>query len=434
MKWRAIWPLALDNLLRNRLFGLSATLGVIVGVAVLVLVVALSTGLREHVIARVFKSLPETQVKVSASRMDLGFLNFAKPKFLKGATLSDDLIADITKQPGVQSAYGEMTINFPIKATGSFMGQQAATDLVANGVDPSVLRANLPKPEAFAFHSNPDAPVPAVVSTQLLDLYNTTFAPMNDFPGLSAESLIGFRFDLILGQSYLGGRASKGRPRRVQCELVGFSDKAINIGVTLPLDYVKAWNAEYSDSGPGYRAILVTVSRSEYVDALKAWLEGKGFAVQTAKEGAGRQIGEAIGFLTGLSVGLSALILGLSAANLAFLLLVMVQRRRAEIGLWRTVGATRADIAATILIEAAILGLLGAAFGCALGVLAAQALETAILNQLAGLAFSPPALLAYPGWLWPLSFAFALGFALLGALPPALIAARRDPAEALRLN
>lgn len=430
MNWKAVVPLALDNLRRHRLFALAALFGIVCAVALLVVIVALSSGLREHVLERVFDSLPETHLKVSSGAMDLGFLNFAKPKFMKGATLGDELMREISERPGVQSVYGDLAIRFPVKATGSFLGREAATDLVGNGLEPSVVAGDLENPEDFVHQES--GPVPVVISTQLLDLYNSSFAPMNNFPSLTQKALIGFRFDLILGRSYLGGKASKGRPRKVQCRVVGFSPKAINVGITVPMEYVRRWNREFAEEDRGYRALMVAVEHPQQVEPLRDWLTGRGFQVQTAQEGAGQQVGQALDLLTALAAGLAGLMMLLAAGNLAFLLFIMVQRRREEIGLWRTVGATRGEIAATILLEAAVLGLVGGLVGLALGVGAGELSQSLILERLAGLPFVPAALLAYPGWLWPLALLFALCATLLGALPPALLAARLDPLRALR--
>lgn len=103
-------------------------------------------------------------------------------------------------------------------------------------------------------------------------------------------------------------------------------------------------------------------------------------------------------------------------------------RRREELGILRAVGATRGQVAGLVLAEAALLGLAGTAVGLPLGWLAARAsvgavsgtLRTVYLLEGIDEVRLTPALLA-------LALLTGLGGALLGALLPALDAARRDP-------
>ncbi len=128
------------------------------------------------------------------------------------------------------------------------------------------------------------------------------------------------------------------------------------------------------------------------------------------------------GFLVGLG-GISLFVAGVSILNV--MLMSTVERRR-EIGVLRAVGVSRADILRTILIEAALLGLLGAAVGVAVTV----ALVTALY-------------LATPVELWVVlhpmngvyllaAFAFGVLVSVVSGLYPAWKAATERPVDALR--
>lgn len=433
MRFRAAVNVAAMNLGRNRLFLFASFLGVAFGAAVLVFFVGLGIGVKTQVETRLFDTLPETRLKVSASTLDLGLFNLAKPSFLNGARLGDPLLEELAKRPGVTNVYGETAINFPIQVTGTLFGRRVGSDLVATGLAPDVIAPELDNPRAFAERKEGEA-VPVVVSRRMLDLYNSAFAPMNGLPTLKAKSIIGFRFDLVLGKSYIGGRSERGKVRRVQCELVGFSKKAVGIGVTFPLGYVKRWNAEFSGKGDFFSAIFVDAGSPKLVGEIKAELEGRGCKVETARDGASRKAREAISFVTGLFVLIAALILALAALNLAFLLFLMVQRRTEEIGLWRTLGATRTEMAAMIFIEASAVGLLGGIIGSGLGFAVASLVENALLSQLESTPFAVGSLFVFPYWLWALSLSTSLAFTLLGALFPAIRAATLDPVRAMAKN
>jgi putative ABC transport system permease protein len=103
-------------------------------------------------------------------------------------------------------------------------------------------------------------------------------------------------------------------------------------------------------------------------------------------------------------------------------------RRREELGILRAVGATRAQVLALILAEAALLGALGTAAGIPLGLAAARANVEAVSGTLRNL-YLLEGIEAIPlGFgLVLLAAGTGLGGALAGALLPALDAVRRDP-------
>lgn len=140
---------------------------------------------------------------------------------------------------------------------------------------------------------------------------------------------------------------------------------------------------------------------------------------------------EAEGLLAAFRLNLTAL----SAVSLlvgGFLVFASVRaslvRRREELGVLRAVGATRAQVLALVLGEAALLGALGTAAGIPLGWLAARANLGAVsgtirtlylLEGIEGVSLSPGLVL--------LAIATGAGGAVAGALWPALDAARTDP-------
>ncbi|RJO71301.1 MAG: ABC transporter permease [Myxococcales bacterium] len=430
MRVRAVLALAGDNLRRNPFFFLAAAFGAAAAVAVLVFFAGLGYGLKFQVGERLFSTLPETRLKIGESGLDLGLLSFAKPSFLKGARLDEKFLSEIRQRPETTDVYGEMNIAFPIRIRGTFFGQSVVTDLIATGLDPAVVAAELSNPTVFGERESP--PVPVLISRQLLDLYNTAFAPMNHFPALKEETIIGFRFDLELGRSYLGGRAEHGQIRLVQCEVVGFSNKAVTIGITLPLGYVRRWNAEFTGEPQVYSALYVDAKNAADIDSLKLWVESKGFTVQTAREGTPARVRQALAFVMGLLFSIAGVVMALAAANTAFLLYIMVRRRRPEIALWRSLGATRLEMAVLVLAEAAGVALTGWILGGLAGYGGAVVFENLVLGQAGELAVLIGQLFVFPIWLAPASLAFCFFFVTLGALAPAISAAYVDPAGAMR--
>ena len=105
--------------------------------------------------------------------------------------------------------------------------------------------------------------------------------------------------------------------------------------------------------------------------------------------------------------------------------MTVLQRTR-EIGMLRTLGATRRGITASVLREAALLGLVGAALGLGLGVLLAYALA-ALVRELN----FPVGDLIFTWWAPVAAVATGLLTAVLGALYPARRAGRTSPIRAV---
>jgi ABC-type antimicrobial peptide transport system permease subunit len=127
---------------------------------------------------------------------------------------------------------------------------------------------------------------------------------------------------------------------------------------------------------------------------------------------------------------LFALSLLVSVAGVMNALFMSVTQRSREIGTLKCLGATDAFVLLGILLEAALLGLGGAAVGAVAGLLVATgvgALEhgAAVWRHL-----------ELGGLPWKFAFAFAagLGLATAGAAFPAWHAARIPPTEAMRIG
>jgi putative ABC transport system permease protein len=125
--------------------------------------------------------------------------------------------------------------------------------------------------------------------------------------------------------------------------------------------------------------------------------------------------------LNGLFLGLGAVSLLVGAVGVGNIMLIGVLERRSEIGLRRSLGATKGHIRIQFLSEAILLALVGGAAGVAAG-----ALATAVYASLKSWAIVVPA----AAWAGGLGAAIAIG-AVVGLLP-ALRAARLSPTEALR--
>jgi len=126
-------------------------------------------------------------------------------------------------------------------------------------------------------------------------------------------------------------------------------------------------------------------------------------------------------FLTGLG-SISLLVAGVSITNT---MLMAVIKRREEIGVLRAVGYTKVDVMRILLVEALLLGAIGAAVGVTVALLLAMVANAVFLGD--PFAFTGDAVLYLVG-----AVAFGLLTSLAGGLYPAWSAANERPVEALR--
>src|SRR5262249_28922962 len=107
-------------------------------------------------------------------------------------------------------------------------------------------------------------PVPALVSRYLVEIFDKSLAPAHNLPPIG-ETLVaraeGVTFNLRVGESLLG-KARHGSPRSVHLRVVGISRRAIDLGVTLPLEVVRRLDREYAGEGAAsrYSSAIVEVT------------------------------------------------------------------------------------------------------------------------------------------------------------------------------
>lgn len=120
-------------------------------------------------------------------------------------------------------------------------------------------------------------------------------------------------------------------------------------------------------------------------------------------------------------LALSSVGLMVGGVGVIGIMLISVTERTREIGVRKAVGATRREILWQFLVEAGVLTLLGGAAGMLVGALAAKGVESAT-----------PIPASIPLWSVAAALTMALLTGMLFGLLPALRASRLDPVDALR--
>jgi hypothetical protein len=459
MRIAALGTLVRRDLSRTRGPLFHSGFGIAAGTAALVFFLALGLGVRAVLLGDVF---PIDQVELEPPKAgDTGLIGL----LLGGGAPTGIPEADVTglaAVPGVAGVYPKLRFAFPASGRGGkeIFGHDVGTgELVGDGIDPALVQgerfgeafvdplghpgpacaddAACPAPQycekaGSAAQGVCSDPVPALVSRYLVEVFDKSIAPAHGLPPVG-ESIVaraqGVTFDMRLGESILG-RAKSGAPRTVKVRVVGVSRRAIDLGITLPLAVVRRFDRELA--GPSaadlYSSVIVQVRTPDASSAVLA--EGARLGL-SPRDTRARDVSVLIAGVTGLLSLVAAVILIVSASNIAYTFRVLVTERRAEIALYRAVGATAADVRAWMLALAAVIGVLGGAAGIAAARVAAVIADLLAARKLPDFPFKPSTFFAFPLWLAALGLGFAALFAVVGAYGPARRASRVEPAAAL---
>lgn len=483
MNMRKLAALVAQSINRNRRNFLLSSLGIVVGISTLLFFTALGTGIKDVVLERIFVV---RQLEVVPKTFDIGGLR--TEGLFGGSSLDNKSVEKLKRIDGVAEVYPKMKLTFPASLEGGkkILGKNMVTELIADGI-PAALVDDDELGGELAFRdwqaplacsapadcpggyrcadavcealSCPEGdtdvctgqsycdrkagqctmPIPVIASPKMLELYNGSFqtamsgasGALSKLPKLSESALVGLQLRAVFGQGFVGRSARSSRSVR-QVEFVGFSDKAIGLGATMPIEYVERLNKKYgSEKTSGdYHSIVVKTVSNESVPRVANDIKEMGFTLSSRFEDAQRA-GLLIMLLTLVFNLIGLIILGISAVNIMHTFMMAVLERRAELGLMRALGATRADIRMLVIGEASVLGLFGGLAGVALGWAVIGGVDYLFVTQVPNFPFKPDSLFVIETWMPAAAVGVAVVFCWIGSIFPAFRASQIDPARTL---
>jgi ABC-type antimicrobial peptide transport system permease subunit len=244
------------------------------------------------------------------------------------------------------------------------------------------------------------------------------------------------RFSIGLGQTTVAGSNTQIQhpPRRVEAVLVGISSRAMPIGMTVPIQYISRWNRQYmgEEAATTYSSIIVTLKNREDIAPFAQWLQDD--LDLRLEDSIGEKFATALFVIRFALIGISLIIIGISAINIAHNFFMQVTERRRELGLLRALGATKRDVRMVVLGEAALIGLIGGLLGVGLALLMAKGVDYASAHWAPRFPYKPATWFSFEWWIWTGGLVCAAGFAVLGGYLPARRASSMEPAQALTQN
>jgi putative ABC transport system permease protein len=386
------WRVALDALRANRLRSVLTMLGVVIGVAAVVALVAIGTGTKQQIEQQV-EGLGSNLLIVVPGRLEAGSAPSVSTLSLDDVDAVSRVVGD-RNRVAVTVASGE-TVRAGSRS--SFASMQGVLETT-----PSVFVRRLDR-GTYLTRSDVNtarrvAVLGAGVATQLF----------GDRDPIGRQITIGgVRFRVIGTFEALGQSLGVDR------------DSEVHIPVTaaqrlLGTDRIDALAIRAPD-----RERIDTLG-TDIVAALSKRHPESDFSAVTQEQILG-VLGDILGVLTGVLAAIAGISLLVGGVGVSNIMLVSVRERTREIGLRKAVGARPRDIGVQFLLEAVLLTTIGGVIGMALGISAALLVDR----------LSPvPAAVTW----WSLALAFGVS-ALVGivfGVVPAQRAGRLDPVVALR--
>lgn len=386
--------------------------GLVFGIATWVVLSGYTRGASTWLRERVGGTLPN-RIRVSSSKSSFGPLSLS-------SSLTEETVKACKAIPGVEAVYRQAHYPGPARMYAHFQTQNMVTDMVLDGVDPEQVAEQLPDPSKFVDSTTPQVPV--VISQTMLDVLNAGISSHTNLPNLSEEALIGRVFQMTIGVSSFAREEST----NINATIVGVSNQLGPNGPTVPL----TWLLRNAKKPVVYHSLTLKLKPNANLDEVLRATEKMHLAAPDLEMA--RKIGQASFFTQMLAGGFAAAILLVAGVGIASGFTVKVQLEQADIGLYRSLGATRRDIVRLYLARALSLGLQGAFVGLVTGLFVGQVGATLILSLLPK-ALVEGATLFAPSWLnLLLALVFTPLVPVAAAWLPAQQAAALEPGRILR--
>lgn len=392
MRLGEAFRVALGALRANRLRSVLTMLGVIVGVAAVVVLVAIGNGAKQEVESQV-EGLGSNLILVVPGRVDFGSAPTTSRMSLEDAAL----LARVVGDPDAVAATVTSGETVRVGAQESFATVQGTTENVPLVFDRPIARGGY-----FTAADVDTRRRVAVLGSATAD------AVFGDVDPVGRQvTIAGVRFRVVGVFAEVGSTFGVSRDLDVQVPITALQR-------VLGVERVDALAVKAPT------AAVVEDLQPRLVTALETEHPGEEFSAVTQTQILGT-IGEILGLLTLVLTAIAGISLLVGGVGVSNIMLVSVRERTREIGLRKALGARQRDILLQFLIEAVLLCVVGGLLGIAIGVGVALVADT----------FTPlPAVVAW--WSPLMAFGVSAAVGVFFGVVPARRAGRLDPVVALR--
>ncbi|MGD9901266.1 MAG: ATP-binding cassette domain-containing protein [Spirochaetales bacterium] len=376
---KELFKISKNNLKQNKKRGLLVSVGMAIGLATVIIILALSSGLASYVNDVFTQNI--TALNITAYKSS-------------GYEFSDNEVSNVEQLEGIEDVTVASTLSDLLYVASGLSKNGTVATLYEyyDDFEPDLLYGLLPASTGYI-------------------MVNETFAS-----SLYADDIFS-----VIGQVINISYNETVKSYTVSGIYDDISDDSDEINA-----YITNTDMTSLSSGTANENLLyITASDSSYVLAIIDDLNTLGYETLQADSSV-QTVLNYIDIGTGVLTGISAISMVVAAIMIFIVMYISVVERMKEIGILRAIGARKSDIRKLFIFEAGMLGLIGGLISCAL------ALIITILTNIICLTTISASLISYNILYYLIGLSASVIISILAGISPAIYASELDPVDALR--
>jgi putative ABC transport system permease protein len=415
--------IVLRNLNRIRVRTILTTLGVVIGVAAIVMLLSVALGFEENITRQLEGMGNVNEITVRQPRFGPGMIRGGGGAARSETKLlDDDAIEEIEALAGVETIVPTMFVNGTIE-----VGRYTTTSNIT-GIDPEQMEVQMYDGRFLRQNDRDVIVVGYAVDDEFREKKTQKLVEDLDIVGKKAEIII---------ERWTEEGEEESKSFRVR--IVGIIEEQStedDYSIYMPLELaieIKEWMTQEPNiiKEEGYDSLIVVAADSSVVTDVTEAIDELGYQAFSFKSIVDSMNQVFVILEIGL-LGIGAITLVVAALGIINTMLMSIIERTQEIGIMKVIGASNRDVTRIFLIEALFIGLLGGIGGVALGYVASKLIDVFAGVYMSGAGATAQSIVVMPLWLVAFAVGFAMVVGLISGVYPAGKAAGLSPVEALR--